>query len=80
MSAPTEESVDVRLDRLEAMVLGVMDQLERLTEHLAQSHRVEERALRRLEDGLEEIRSQLPRKPTRLPPPVRLEPPVEEPS
>ncbi|MDX2011267.1 MAG: hypothetical protein SFW67_13795 [Myxococcaceae bacterium] len=80
MSGSTEESVEARLDRLEAMVLSVMDHLERLSEQLGQTLRVQERTLHRIEDGLSEVRSQLPRKPSRLPPPVRLEPPVEEPS
>ena len=80
MSGTTEESVEARLDRLEAMVLGVMDHLERLSEQLGQTLRVQERVLHRIEAGLVEVRSQLPRKPGRLPPPVRLEPPVEEPS
>jgi hypothetical protein len=72
--------MDARLDRLEAMLLGLADQLERLGEQLQQPLRVQERAMRRLEDALEELRAQVPRRSTRLPPPVRLEPPVEEPS
>lgn len=60
--------------------MGVMDHLERLSEQLGHPLRIQERTLRRLEDTLDEVRGVLPRKPTRLPPPVRLEPPVEEPS
>lgn len=77
---PPEEPLAARLDRLEAMVLGLRDHLERLSDQLGQPLRSQERALRRVEDTLDQVRSQLPLRPTRLPPPVRLEPPVEEPS
>jgi cob(I)alamin adenosyltransferase len=80
MPATPQETMDERLDRLEAMLLGLTDQLERLGEQLQQPLRVQERALRRLEDAVDDLREQMPRRSTRLPPPVRLEPPVEEPS
>jgi hypothetical protein len=69
------ENVDVerRLDRLEAMLVGLVDQVERLSEQLVVPLCLQERALRALAQSVDELR----RGVDALPPPPRLEAPAE---
>ena len=53
--ATTTETVDERLDRLEAMLIGVADRLDRLSDEVTVPLCLQERALRRLERALESL-------------------------
>ncbi len=75
----TTDSTQDRLDRLEAMLVGLGDQLERLSEQLQLPLSLQARTLRRLEDSLDTVKDELSRVVApRLPPPIRLERPAEE--
>lgn len=63
--------MDERLDRLEAMLIELRDQVERLSRELPVHLRLNERRLRRLE-------ARLDANPPALPAPLALEPAVEE--
>lgn len=65
----TTETMEQRLDRLEAMLVGVADRLDRLSDAVTVPLCLQERSLRRLERALDSLND------------VRVaEPPVERPA
>lgn len=70
----TNETMEARLDRLEAMLVGLVDQVERLKDQVVVPLCLQEATLRRLEQSVDELRMTR----VRLPPPPRLETPAED--
>lgn len=70
----TNETMDARLDRLEAMLVGLVDQVERLKDQVVVPLCLQEATLRRVEQAVDELRTTK----VRLPPPPRLETPAED--
>lgn len=70
----TNETMEARLDRLEAMLVGLVDSVEQLKDQVVVPLCLQERALRRLEQAVDELRVRSPH----LPPPPRLETPAED--
>lgn len=70
----TNETMEARLDRLEAMLVGLVDQVEQLKDQVVVPLCLQERTLRRLEQAVDELRTTR----IRLPPPPRLENPAED--
>lgn len=70
----TNETMEARFDRLEAMLVGLVDQVERLKDQVVVPLCLQERTLRRLEQAVDELRAT----PLQLPPPPRLENPAED--
>ena len=53
--AKTNETMEERLDRLEAMLVGVADRLDRLSDAVTVPLCLQERSLRRLERALDSL-------------------------
>lgn len=53
--ATTNETMEERLDRLEAMLVGVADRLDRLSDAVTVPLCLQERSLRRLERALDSL-------------------------
>lgn len=66
------EPLDSRLDRLEALLISLVDQVQRLTDEVALPLHLQARTLRQLEQALDSARPTLP------PPSAPFEAPVEE--
>lgn len=58
----TNETMQERLDRLEAMLVGLVDSVEQLKDQVVVPLCLQERTLRRLEQAVDELRTTPPRR------------------